>query len=81
MERVVESISISTIVIDRFPINPSTLNLIDYIRDGGDVPPIQVIKIRNGRYKIKDGRHRVLAYKLIGIDKIEAKFAPIVNKR
>lgn len=48
--------------------NPKTLALIDYLRSGyaGPMPPIHVQPDGLGQYRILDGRHRVLAYKMIG---------------
>ena len=60
---------------DRYPMNISTLNLIDYLRSGGNVPPIKVAKHPRGGYIIRDGRHRVLANKLLGKTMIMAKFS------
>ena len=70
-------IDINLIRMDRYPMNPSTLNLIDYLRKGGSIPPIKVAKHPNGGYIIRDGRHRVLAHKMLGIDKIKAKYSEI----
>jgi len=68
-------IDIGLIRMDRYPMNPSTLSLIDYLRNGGKVPPIKVAKHSKGGYVIRDGRHRILASKLLGITKIQAKFS------
>jgi ParB-like chromosome segregation protein Spo0J len=73
--RVKEYIKVSSIKMDRFPMNPSTLSLIDYLRSGGDIPPIKVAKLPKGGFIIRDGRHRVLAHKLLGMDKILATFS------
>lgn len=68
-------IPIASIKMDRYPMNPSTLGLVDYLRKGGLVPPIKVAKSKGGGFVIRDGRHRVLANKLIGNHLIEAKFS------
>ena len=73
--RLCKFIDIALIKMDRYPMNPSTLNLIDYLRDGGDVPPIKVAKLPKGGYIIKDGRPRVLAHKMLGRTKIEARYS------
>lgn len=57
---------------DRYPLNPSTLDLIDYLRSGGSVPPIKVKRLPTGNYEIRDGRHRITAYKLLGKTHIKA---------
>lgn len=97
MARVTKWLPLSAIRIDRMPLNPSTLRLVDFLRNGGEVKPIQVQKVWEGwcdklgycpgydvlckekhlghyEYHIRDGRHRWLAYKLLGRDKIEVTF-------
>lgn len=80
-KRYTELVSIDLIRMDRYPMNPSTLSLIDYLRGGGEVPAIKIAKHPKGGYIIRDGRHRILAHKLIGLKKIKAKFSevPIFN--
>lgn len=70
-------IDISLIKVDRYPMNVKTLNLIDYMRNGGEVPPIKVVKLPKGGYMIKDGRHRLLAHRMLGLSKIKAKFSDV----
>ncbi len=70
-------IDISLIKVDRYPMNLKTLNLIDYMRNGGEVPPIKVVKLPKGGYMIKDGRHRILAHRMLGLSKIKAKFSDV----
>lgn len=70
-------IDIGLIRMDRYPMNPSTLSLIDYLRGGGVVPAIKVAKHPLGGYIIRDGRHRVLASKLLGRKQIKAKFSEV----
>ena len=72
--RVVKEVFIESILIDKLPINPSVLELVDFIRNGGEIPPIKLRKSNKGGYELTDGRHRVCAYKLIGIKKINASF-------
>lgn len=72
--RIIKLINISEIIVDRYSISPETLNIVDFIRGGGIVPPIKVQMFGSGQYKLKDGRHRVTAFKLLGIKQIEAKF-------
>ena len=73
--RVVLLIDISLIRVDRYPMNPSTLDIIYHIKAGGSVAPIKVAKHPCGGYVIRDGRHRLLAHKMLGIKKIKAKFS------
>lgn len=75
--RHVRLIDVKLIRMDRYPMNPSTLSLIDYLRTGGEVPPIKVATHPDGGYIIRDGRHRVLAYKILGIKKIKAKYSKL----
>lgn len=73
--RINKFIRVCSIEIDRYPINPTTLALVDHIRNGGDVPPIKVARKSTGGFAIRDGRHRVTAHKLLGIEYIEARFS------
>ena len=73
--RVVEYINIDQVKMDRHPLNISTLNLIKYLEGGGNVPPIKVATLKQGGFLIRDGRHRLTAYKLLGRKTIEAKFS------
>lgn len=70
--RVIKNIPISNIVVDRIPLD-RTLSLVKHLEQGGSVPPIKV-EYKNGTYILKDGRHRVTAYKLLGRKFINAKF-------
>jgi len=74
--RTVEIVLIESIVIGPHPLpcNPSVLKLVDFIRSGGQVPPIKLQKCGTG-YRLKDGRHRVAAFKLLGAKEIMAAFA------
>lgn len=74
-------ILIESILIDKLPINPTVLALVDHIRNGGLIPPIKLQKSNKGGYKLKDGRHRVCALKLLGIKEIEAIFSEINVKK
>ncbi len=71
--RTEKEILIESIVCDRLPLNYSVLNLVFFLMSGGQMPPIKVQKCETG-YKLLDGRHRVAAYKLLGLKKIWAKF-------
>lgn len=72
--RVRKLIPISNIIIDREPIGPQTFELAKFLESGGEVPPIHVEPTATGQYKIRDGRHRVLAFKLLGREQILAKY-------
>lgn len=75
-------ISVGSIKMDRYPMNPSTIRLIDYMREGGIVPAIKVAKLQSGGFIIRDGRHRVLAHKMLGRTEILARFSgkPMINR-
>lgn len=73
--KIIKEILIESILIDKLPINPDVLELVDFLRNGGEIPPIKLQICPNGGYKLKDGRHRVCAYKLLGIKTIYAKIS------
>ena len=72
----VRYIHISNIKFDNIPLNPQTLDLAIKIHTGeidpNSLPPIKVMLLPNGQYLIRDGRHRVTAFKLNGLDRIKA---------
>lgn len=69
----IQYIKIESILIDKLPYNKSVLNLVFFLMSGGEIPPIHLQKSPNGGYKLRDGRHRVGAYKLLGFTEIKAK--------
>ena len=74
-----ELVNISGIFWDELPINRTVLDLVFFIISGGEIPPIKIIKFKDG-YKLKDGRHRIAACKLLGKDMIMAKFyEPLIS--
>lgn len=68
-------VRIALIKMDRYPLNPSTLDLIKHLENGGKIPPIKLAKLKDGGYLIRDGRHRITASKLLGREYIEARFS------
>jgi len=58
---------------DKLPMNKTVLDLVFFIMSGGEIKPIKIIKFKNG-YKVKDGRHRIAACKLLGKKVILARF-------
>lgn len=72
--RETRSVSISLIDMDSHPLNPSTLALVYHLSSGLSVPPIRLARVGGGRFKIRDGRHRVTAHKLLGRKVILASF-------
>lgn len=73
-ERVIQSVPLNLIDVDRWPHEPRTLRLVDHFQAGGTVPPIRLVIRDNGRFQILDGRHRLLATKLLGRRAIVAKY-------
>lgn len=72
--RVVRAIPVTQVVYDRLPLNPTGLATTQALADGVEMPPIHVEVLPNGRYKVRDGRHRLLAHKLLGKTHILARF-------
>jgi len=76
----VQNIKIKDIKLDSYPVSAQTLDLAMKIKSGtldiGDLPPIKLMIDENGTYKIKNGRHRVLAFRMNEIETI----ASIVHK-
>lgn len=82
--RILEEMDLSNIQIDRLPLNPRTLALVEFLRQGGQVPPIHVqpsyhyyagaYQEKTGQFRILDGRHRFLAFKLLGRKKIMVRY-------
>lgn len=71
--RVITNILICDIDFDRkLPVNRKTFELALHLEKGGTHPPIHVRCKGNGRYELKEGRHRVLAHKLVGRDEIKS---------
>lgn len=58
---------------DKLPMNKTVLDLVFFIMSGGEIPPIKIVKTENG-YKVRDGRHRIAAYKLLDKKLILARY-------
>lgn len=63
------------IKLDHEPLGPSVFRLAIHLARGRTVPPIHVTPLRDGRFIICDGRHRVQAHKLLGREYILARYA------
>lgn len=76
--RVTSWINIVNIKVDRYSISKQTFDLAQKIESGkinvNDLPPIKVFLNKQGTFILKDGRHRITAYKLLGLTKIKAKY-------
>lgn len=76
--RRIEQINIKNIVVDKHSISKETFDLAYKIKTNKlsieYLPPIKLEYIKDGTYKLKDGRHRITAFKLLGIKSIKSKF-------
>lgn len=79
--RVSRLIPMSQIQCDFLPIGPKTLALIKHIEKGGSVPPVKVQFNGKGQWKIKNGRHRFLAFKMLGIQFIPARWGELDKRK
>ena len=77
--RIVKLVNIEGLLFDKLPINPEVLELVYFILSGGEIPPIK-IKLSSNGWFVSDGRHRLAAYKLLGIKQIKAKHYDRLNK-
>jgi len=72
----VHDIELKKIKLDSYPVSAQTLDLAMKIKLGTlnieDLPPIRLMIDENGTYKIKDGRHRVLAFRMNEIKTIKS---------
>lgn len=81
MPQVTRWLPINCITVDRY-VFTRVLSLVKHLEEGGTVPPIHVMKwsntthrgIHSGGYHILDGRHRMMAYKLLGKTHIEVRY-------
>lgn len=73
--RHIREIPLSQVDVDRLPINPSVMPLVKHLEAGGTVPPIHVrVGEIGGRFAVLDGRHRILAHRLLGRSQILARW-------
>jgi ParB-like chromosome segregation protein Spo0J len=70
--RITRNLPLSCIRIDRLPFR-RVLDLVRHLEAGGTVPPIKVQKTERG-FRILDGRHRFMAFKLLGRPTIPATY-------
>ena len=73
--RVMSWIPVTSIKVDRSPLNPTVLRLCLHLAKKGTVPPIKVQYGKDGLCHILDGRHRVTAHKLLGRKFILARYS------
>jgi len=65
---------VAAIKIDRWPHGPRALEYANLLITGVELPPIKV-HFRDGHWRVGDGRHRLLAHKLVGKDIIMVRRA------
>ncbi len=59
-------INIQNIEKTRLPVNRASFNLARFLYRNELDKPIRVKLLKNGQYRVKDGRHRITAHKLLG---------------
>ena len=83
--RIVSWVPLSNILIDRkLPINLATLDLANKLRDGMEMNPVHLQPCgpnNKGKFKLKNGRHRFVAAKLLGWTRIPAKYSTKLNRK
>jgi hypothetical protein len=75
MKRVVGMVPVAHIEIDRLPLRPDGLDTTLALMLGVAMPPIHLQLKVEGGWLIKDGRHRLLAHKLLGREEILARWS------
>ncbi len=68
-----EHISIALIDVDRYPMK-RVLGLVRHLEAGGTVPPVHVERTTHGRFRLLDGRHRIMAHRLLERPLILARY-------
>lgn len=66
-------VPLDQIDVDRLPINPATFECALAVRDPRvRIPPVKLTQLHAGRFRLRDGRHRFAAHKLLGFTHILA---------
>ena len=73
--RIKKEINMSLIDIDRMPINPATLQYANRMTQGDIFPAVKLQSLPGGRFRLLDGRHRFVAFKLLGRSNILAQYS------
>ncbi len=71
--RKTQQIAISEILPCAAPSIGSVSSLVEHLMNGSTVPPIHVQKTKQG-YVVCDGRHRLLAHRILGRQFISARY-------
>ena len=70
----IESIPVALIDSTNIPINKKALIFALEMKVGNSIfPPVKVERTSNGRFKLRDGRHRLAAHKLLERGTIRAR--------
>ena len=75
VRREVRQIPVSLIDYDRLPLGPAGFATATALAAGVEMPPVHVQVLPGGRYRLCDGRHRLLAHKILGRETIAARAA------
>jgi len=78
--KIVKKVSCSRVLCDKYPLNSKTFEMAEALKKGMQFKPIKVMKLSDGRYFIKDGRHRYVAHRLNDISDIEISFNPEISR-
>ena len=73
--RVIKEVPLHLIDVDREPCGQVTLGYAVAMSNGDVFPPVKLAKLKGGRFRLLDGRHRFLACKLNGRKTINARFS------
>ncbi len=73
-------IPLNLIDIDYLPIDRKSYELAKLIAAGTIISPIKLQRIAQGRFKLKNGRHKFVACKLLGYSHIAARFKKPTGK-
>lgn len=80
--RVVGDVPLDIVEMDRWPrLDARLAGLLAHLAGGGTVPPVKLTNLGDGKFRIKDGRHRMAAYVLLGRPTIRAAFSTKVFGR
>lgn len=75
--RVEKFVNITNIIVDKHSISEQTFDLAKKLDSGiikvEDLPPVKLIEDK-GTFILTDGRHRITAYKLVGIKQIKGRY-------
>lgn len=73
MNREIKLIPVHQIKYDKLPVNSAGLSTVRWLEKGNvNAKPIKVIAHKDGSYRLRDGRHRLLGHKLLGEKLIKA---------